>query len=191
MRRASTVTLVWPALERLRSYARALRRGWSPDNVRPVEAAREELERIASDPRGFITSMVDREARGGPIVLPDGSTVPRLPGYRLWIWDGEVCGSVGFRWQPGTAELPPHCLGHVGYSVVPWKRRRGYATEALRQLLPLAKAEGLPYVEITTDADNLASQRVVRANGGVLIGPFRKPPQYGGHEGLRFRIALE
>ena len=187
---SSPVVLVWPDMARLPSYAAALRRGWSPDNVRGAEAAREELARIADDPVGFVASMVDREAKGGPIVLPDGSTVPRLPGYRMWLWDGEVCGSVGFRWQPGTAELPPHCLGHIGYSVVPWKRRRGYATEALRQLLPLAKAEGLPYVEITTDFNNVPSQRVVEANGGVLIGKFTKPPQYGGHAGLRFRIAL-
>ena len=190
MRRAAKVQLVWPSVEGVRSYARALRRGWSPDNVRGVAAAREELARIAADPAAFVTSMVDREARGGPVALPDGSTVPRLPGYRLWIWDGAVSGGVGFRWQPGTAELPPHCLGHIGYSVVPWKRRRGYATEALRQLLPLAKAEGLPYVEITTDVDNVASQRVVQANGGVLVGEFRKPAQYGGHSGLRFRIPL-
>jgi predicted acetyltransferase len=190
MASSSFVLLVWPTVERLPSYATALRRGWSPDNVRGAAAAREELERIGVDPAGFVASMVDREARGGPIVLPDGSTVPRLPGYRMWLWDGEVCGSVGFRWQPGTAELPPHCLGHIGYSVVPWKRRRGYATEALRQLLPLARAEGLAYIEITTDFDNVPSQRVVEANGGVLIGTFTKPPQYGGHAGLRFRIAL-
>lgn len=190
MRRAAKIQLTWPNLEHLRSYARALQRGWSPDNVRGRAAAREELAHIAADPVAFVASMVDREARGSPIELPDGSTVPRLPGYRLWIWDGAVSGSVGFRWQPGTAELPPHCLGHIGYSVVPWKRRRGYATEALRQLLPLARAEGLPYVEITTDADNVASQRVVLANGGVLIGEFRKPPHYGGHAGLRFRIPL-
>jgi len=35
------------------------------------------------------------------------------------MWDGEFCGQIAFRWQPGTEALPPHCLGHVGYSVVP------------------------------------------------------------------------
>jgi predicted acetyltransferase len=54
--------------------------------------------------------------------------------------------------------------------VVPWKRRRGYATEALRLMLPLARAEGLSRVEITCDADNEASRRVIVANGGVLLG---------------------
>ena len=65
----------------------------------------------------------DREAKRGPVTLPDGSQVPRLPGYRRWMWDGEFCGSIGFRWQPGTSALPPYVLGHIGYSVVPWKQR--------------------------------------------------------------------
>lgn len=190
MRSDSPLTLVRPALEHLPSYAAALRRGWSPDNVCGAEAAHAELARIAEDPQQFVASMVDREARGGPIALPDGSVVARLPGYRLWMWDDEMCGSIGLRWQPGTAALPPHCLGHIGYTVVPWKRRRGYATAALRQLLPMAKAEGLPYVHITTDVDNVPSQRVVEACGGELIEEFVKPAAYGGKPGLRFRIEL-
>lgn len=182
--------LVWPAPEYLEGYVRALERGWSPDNVRP-RAGREILERIKRDPAQFLAMQVDREAKGPPVMLPDGSTVPRLPGYHKWMWDGEFCGTIGFRWQPGTPELPPHVLGHIGYSVVPWKRRRGYATLALRLLLPEARTEGLPYVEITTDVDNVASQRVIEANGGRLIERFRKPAMYGGSESLRYHIDLE
>jgi len=78
----------------------------------------------------------------------------------------------------------------VGYSVVPWKRQLGYASSALRQLLPLAKSEGLPYVDITTDVDNVPSQRVIEVCGGVLLGEFMKPAAFGGKPGLRFRIDL-
>jgi predicted acetyltransferase len=116
--------------------------------------------------------------------------VQRLPGYALWMWDGEFCGSVGFRWQPGTTELPPYCLGHAGYSVVPWKRRRGYATRALQLLLPYARAEGLVHIELTTTVDNLASRRVIEANGGRLVERFRTSEAHGGAESLRFRIVL-
>src|SRR6266545_5816344 len=182
------LTLVWPARQYLPSYIAALERGWSPDNVRGALAAREELAQIASDADTFLASLVDREARGDPIVLLDGTTVPRLPGYRRWLWDGEFCGSIGFRWQPGTEALPPHCLGHIGYAVVPCKQRRGYATRALGELLKEAEAEGLRYVEITTSPHNRASQRVIEANGGVLIEEFTKPAALGGTPELRYCV---
>ena len=186
----SPFQLVWPAEEHLAGYVDALQRGWSADNVRREASIREQLDHIARDPADFLRSMVDREAKGPPVTLPDGSTVPRLPGYRKWMWDGEFCGSIGLRWQPGTSALPPHVLGHIGYGVVPWKRGRGYATLALKLILPDARAEGLEYVEVTTDPDNVASQRVILANGGVLVEEFTKLPQYGGSEGLRYRIDL-
>ena len=182
--------LVRPGPEHLASYIAALERGWYPDNERGVEAAHEELARIHADAAAFLASMEDREAKGSPITLPDGSVARRLPGFRRWLWDGEFCGSIGLRWQPGTTALPPCCLGHIGYAVVPWKQRRGYAKSALRLILPEAKAVGLPYVEITTDPDNIASQRVIDANGGILVEHFIKPQQFGCKPGLRFRITL-
>jgi predicted acetyltransferase len=182
--------LVWPSIRYLPSYVEALGRGWSPDNLRGEAAAREELERIERDPDAFLASIVDREARGAPIVMPDGTTVPRLPGYARWIWDGEFCGSVGFRWQPGTEALPPTCLGHIGYTVVPWKRRLGYATRAVALMLPEVAKEGLRYVEVTTTPENVASQRVIESNGGVLIEEFTSAPALGSKRHLRYRIAL-
>ena len=181
--------LVWPQREYLAGYTDALRRGWSPDNLRP-EAKDDELAAIAADPELFLTRKVDREALGPPVPLPDGSTIPRLPGYHRWMWDGEFCGDIGFRWQAGTSELPPYVLGHIGFSVVPWKRRRGYATRALAELLPECRKEGLSYVELTTDQTNIASQRVIVANGGMLVEKFDKPAHYGGAPSLRFRIYL-
>jgi predicted acetyltransferase len=180
--------LVWPSREYLPGYVAALERGWSPDNVRGLAATREELARIAEDANAFLASLVDREAKGDPIALGDGTTVPRLPGYRRWLWDGEFCGSIGLRWTPGTEALPPHCLGHIGYTVVPWKQRRGYATRALREMLREAAVEGLRYVEIVTDPDNIASQRVIEANSGVLVEEFVKPLALGGRPGLRYRV---
>jgi predicted acetyltransferase len=183
--------LVWPALEYLDSYEAALKRGWGADNTRPAESGREELAKIALDPQQFVASLVDREAKGAKITLPDGSQVPRLPGYRKWLWDDEFCGSIGFRWQNGTEQLPEYCLGHIGYSVVPWKRRNGCATEALRQLLPDAIDLGLKYVELTTDPENEASRKVILANGGFFIGEFIEPAQYDSVPGHRYRIVLK
>lgn len=185
------IRLEKPTLALLPGYKAALERGgWGPDNLRPEASAREQLDKIAKDPALFVASLDDVDARGDPITLPDGSKVARLPGYHRWIWDEEFCGSIGFRWQNGTSELPPHVLGHIGYAVVPWMAGRGYAKAGLALLLPDARARELEYVELTTDAENIASQRVIRANGGYPIERFRKVPEYGGTESIRFRIDL-
>jgi predicted acetyltransferase len=174
----------------LPAYKAALERGWSPDNVRGAAAAEAELAAIAEDPAAFVASMEQLDPQGATIELPDGTKVPRLPGYRRWIWDGEFCGSIGFRWQPGTSELPSYVLGHIGYAVVPWKEGRGCATAALRLVLNDARARGLAWVELTTTEDNIPSQRVIQTNGGMLVGAFEKSPHYGGGPALRWRIAL-
>lgn len=183
--------LVVPSLARLPAYVAALETGWSPDNVRLEAAAREQLTRIAQDAAAFVASLDDQEARGAPIVLPDGATVPRLPGFARWIWDGAFCGHIGLRWRPGGSTLPEHVLGHIGFAVVPWKRGRGCAREALRLILPEARARGLDWVELTTQPDNIASQRAIQANGGRLVKRFDKSPHYGGGETFLFRIELK
>ena len=182
--------LVRPAPEHLASYRAALERSWSPSTTDPG-LSRVELERIDADPAAFLAAKDDLHATGQPITLPDGSVVARLPGYQRWIWEDDFVGVINMRWQPSTATLPPHVLGHIGYSVTPWNRRRGYATAALRELLPQLPALGLPYVEITTDVDNIASQKVITVNGGVLVERFTKPAAYGtNNSALRWRIRL-
>jgi predicted acetyltransferase len=182
--------LVQGTRDHLASYVAALRAGWSADNVRGAAAAQEELLRIEADPAAFLASLYDPEARGPLVTLPDGSKVRRIPGYRKWMWDGEFCGSIGLRWMPGTQTLPEHVLGHVGYAVVPWKQGRGYAKQALKAIRAEARALGLEYIEMTTDPDNIASQRVMLATGAVLIERFQKPAIYGGIDGLRYRLFL-
>jgi predicted acetyltransferase len=186
----SMVKLVAPAREYLAAYVAALESGWSPDNLRPAEVAHEQLAAIARDARAFLAGLEDREAKGGPITLPDGSQIQRLPGFTRWLWDGAFCGSIGLRWQPGTSELPPHVPGHIGFGVVHWERGKGHATRALGLMLDEARAVGLTSVELTTDPKNLASQSAIGANAGILVEWFSKPAAYGGGEALRFRIRL-
>ncbi|WP_444766824.1 GNAT family N-acetyltransferase [Roseateles sp.] len=186
---AYPMELVWPARAYLASYVSALNRGWARDETRP-ESGAEERAAIKADPDRFLASLVDREARGGRIRMPDGSKVRRLPGYKCWMWDGEFCGSIDLRWQPGTDALPLYCLGHIGYNVVPWKQRKGYATRALGSMLRLAAGEGLGRVEITTSPDNFASQKVIAANGGVLVETFITLPSQGSLTKFRYRIDL-
>ncbi len=185
------LSLVRPAREHLPSYQAALERGWSPDNISPRETALHELRFSLEDPEGFLDALDDPSAKNGPVRMPDGTIRPRLPGFRRWMWDGELCGSIGFRWQPGTAALPRDALGHIGYNVVPWKRRQGVGHRALGLLLVEIAPLGMPYAEITTEPDNLGSIGVIEANGGVFIEAFTKDACYGGSAGVRYRIPLQ
>jgi predicted acetyltransferase len=183
--------LVRPSRDTLWSYREALERGWSSEQARDdAEAAAAELAKVDEDPTTFIANLNDRMGGGHPVILPNGDAVPRIPGTRRWMWDGEYCGAIGLRWQPDTMDLPPHCLGHIGYAVVPWKRRNGYATDALQQMLDVARAKRLPYVDIVTDADNTASQAVAVSNGARLVRPFTSPESSGSFPALLFRIDL-
>ena len=62
--------------------------------------------------------------------------------------------------------------------------------QALALLLREAPAERLAYVQITTEPENLALQRVIRANGGTLVEEFIPVPAVGGTAKLRFRVLL-
>jgi predicted acetyltransferase len=182
-------SLVTPSLTHLPSYIAALQRGWLPNNMREQSAA-EELARIEANAQGFIDWLDSRSSVGETIPLPDGTLVPRLPGFRRWMWDGEFCGSIALRWQAGSNDLPDYCLGHIGYSVVPWRQRQGHATRALTLLLPLAREQGLSHVIISTQPDNLASQKVIMRNGGQFIDAFKPPAFYGHEQEWRYRIDL-
>jgi predicted acetyltransferase len=181
--------LVQPSRQYVDGLVDALQRGWSPNTERDVSA--EELSEVTGDVDTYLAGLDDRDPQGRTVTLSDGSQVPRLPAFTRWMWDGEFCGSINARWQHGTTDLPPTCLGHVGYAVVPWKQRRGYATQALGQMLALMATEtDLPWVAITADLDNVPSQRVITANGGVLQEWFDRDPAFGGGSALRYRVTL-
>jgi predicted acetyltransferase/GrpB-like predicted nucleotidyltransferase (UPF0157 family) len=169
------IELVEPSLERLPGYIAALETGWSPNTTRDV--SREQLAAIHQDAESFVRDLAQQE--GGTVTLADGTKVPRLPGRTLWIWDGKFCGTINLRFVPGSDALPPYVSGHVGYSVVPWKRNRGYAQQALCLLMPMANGLGLSRVLISCDEDNNASRRVIEANGGIVAGEVPHPDHVG------------
>lgn len=173
--RTVAISLAEPSLDRLPGYKAALEAGWSPNTTRDVSG--EQLEAVRRDAGEFIRDLMEHEGR--TVTLADGSKVPRLPGRVFWIWDGEFCGSINLRFVPATLDLPPHVSGHLGYAIVPWKRERGYATQALALLLPVARDLGLPRVLVTCDAGNIASRRIIEANGGIAASSDTHPDQTG------------
>jgi predicted acetyltransferase len=175
--------LVAPSLERLPGYEAALAAGWSPNTER--DASAEQLALLRRDPRGLVDELTRQD---GAIRTGWGDWVPRLPSRTFWLDDDDFCGSINLRYDPSGAALPQYVNGHIGYAVVPWKRRRGYATRALALILPVARAVGLRRVQLTCDDDNDASRRVILANGGVADGSYLAG---NGKIKLSFWIALE
>ncbi len=175
--------LVVPDRAYLAGFAGALAQGWSPSTSTDVSSMF--LAAIQADADAFLADLISCD---GVVVQPDGTTRPKLPQLIRWMWDGEFAGSINLRWQNGTDELPPHILGHVGYAVVPWKRRAGYATQSLRMMMDEARLVGLNVIQVTTDVGNDTSRRVIERCNGVYLETFNAP--FGGVAKLRYRIDL-
>lgn len=95
--------------------------------------------------------------------LPDDAVHNDL----YWIVDdGEVVGFLSFRHE--LNEWLREAGGNIGYSVRASRRRRGYASAALRLGLDRAREIGLDRVLVTCDDDNIASARTIEGAGGVL-----------------------
>ncbi|MBE6130251.1 MAG: GNAT family N-acetyltransferase [Erysipelotrichaceae bacterium] len=91
--------------------------------------------------------------------------------YYLILSDEEVVGTISMRHYL-TKDLEEFG-GHIGYSIKPSARRKGYATEALRLILELYK-DKYDEILIMCEDDNIASNKTILANGGILINQIEK-----------------
>ena len=89
--------------------------------------------------------------------------------------DNKIVGMIQFRHY--FNEFLEKYGGHIGYSVRPDERRKGYATMMLAECLGICKAYGLENVLITCIKGNEGSKRTVLANGGVYEGTIYCEPE--------------
>ena len=67
--------------------------------------------------------------------------------------------------------------GHIGYSVVPSERRKGYATQMLKTALSECKTLGIDKVLITCLDNNIGSRKTILANEGVYESTIYEPDE--------------
>ena len=137
-----------------------------------VLALMTEFEKMQSDHDGgfwdkerfdyedWLTSNQDMEMG---LNLPDG-WVPAI--QLLGFVDDEAVGFLNLRLVLNDYLLNQG--GHIGYSVRPSARGKGYAKDMLMQSLPLAKNKNIQRVLVTCSQDNPASRSVIVANGGQI-----------------------
>ena len=98
------------------------------------------------------------------INLPEG-WVPDIQLVAFSI-DGQAVGFLNIRLCLNDFLLEEG--GHIGYSIRPSERGKGYAKESLRQGLQVAKGKNIKRALVTCSTENPASRAVILANGGVF-----------------------
>ena len=107
-----------------------------------------------------------------PATLPEGKVLA-TQFLAVRESDGGLVGMIQVRHY--FNEYLEKYAGHIGYSVRPCERRKGYAKEMLRLALPYCKGIGLDRVLISCEPDNEGSRRTILSNGGVYESTVHEP----------------
>lgn len=98
--------------------------------------------------------------------LPNEGRVPSRQYVLVQETPQQIIGMLALRMRLNDYLL--NYGGHIGYSIAPSARKKGYGSFMLKESLKEAKNFGLARVLITCDDDNLASAKVIEKNHGIL-----------------------
>ena len=92
----------------------------------------------------------------------------RVPSIQFVLFDdvGRALGFLNLRLRLNEGLL--NYAGHIGYSIRPSERGKGYAEETLCKGLQVAKKKNIKKTLVTCSVNNPASRAVILANGGLL-----------------------
>lgn len=159
--------LVLPDTKFWDSYVEALREGYQFGS-RPIPTE-EQIKGYENDPLAHLESL---NRQGGFFTPEDGIERKRVPDNTYWLIDSdEFIGAINIRYE--LNDFLEKYAGHAGYGVRPSKRRQGYARKMLGLALSKLKERDVFYVMVTADEVNIASWKVIEANGGVLDGTIK------------------
>ncbi len=96
--------------------------------------------------------------------VPEGK-VPALEYLFIREEDNRLVGLINIRLCLNEALLLTG--GHIGYSIHPDERQKGYGKKMLRMGLEECHRRGMDKVLVTCNRNNEASRRTILANGGV------------------------
>ncbi len=93
--------------------------------------------------------------------------VPATTFFAVREQDNKIVGIIDIRHNLDNKFLSEYG-GHIGFSVRPTERKKGYATEMLKMALIYAKTLGLQKVMLGCFSDNIASIKTIVKCGGIL-----------------------
>ena len=123
------------------------------------------------DPQEWIDFLAKHK---DPKTIPEG----RVPATQLIFVreeDRKIVGMIDIRHY--LSEYLEKYGGHIGYSVAPSERLKGYATQMLKATLPVCKKLGIDKVLITCIKGNEGSKRTILNNGGVYETTVYEPDE--------------
>ena len=91
-----------------------------------------------------------------------------VPATHYWLTRGdEFIGELNLRHELNDSLR--RYGGHIGYTIRPSARRRGYGKLLCKLGIAEARSRGIGDILITCDDDNIGSCKIIEANGGVLL----------------------
>lgn len=93
----------------------------------------------------------------------------------LLLLEDEVIGTGRIRTNIENDDYFNNYSGHIGYTIIPSKRKLGYGSELLHLLIEKARELGMKEVMIVCLNNNIGSQKVIENNFGKYLDTVLDP----------------